>query len=387
MRTVKQVSDLTGISIRTLHYYDEIGLLKPSEVTEAGYRLYDDEALEILQQILFFKELDMPLKAVKEIMLDSSFDKIKVLKEQEKLLILKRDRLNRLIELINKTIRGEGTMSFNEFDMSEYFNTLESLKNDHKDIIIEAYGSVEKFDKIIEKAKLRKDDIAKDAIKEYGSINKFAKAVKSNFLNSELLSLSRKFEEFKSDILNDKHPKLKELYSKLTSDLSKEISSEEIQKIAKEITEVAKKDYEVFSMETGDDNWYSIVQIYLIYPDWIKLVDKKYGEGASKFIGEALKYSLKDNEPKINQLYKQLTLDLNKDVSSEEVQKVVREIVDIINRSNELYKIDVGENYFAYQADQYMNNETFIKVNDKKYGEGASKFIGEALKYYAENNK
>lgn len=80
MRTVKQVSDLTGVSVRTLHYYDEIGLLKPSEITEAGYRLYDDEALKTLQQILFFKELDIPLKDVKEIMMSPYFDKMQALK-------------------------------------------------------------------------------------------------------------------------------------------------------------------------------------------------------------------------------------------------------------------------------------------------------------------
>lgn len=68
MRTVKEVSNLTGISVRTLHYYDEIGLLKPSVLTEAGYRLYDDKALETLQQILFFRELDLPLKQIKLIL-------------------------------------------------------------------------------------------------------------------------------------------------------------------------------------------------------------------------------------------------------------------------------------------------------------------------------
>lgn len=68
MKTVKQVSDLTGISIRMLRYYDKLGLLKPSEVTDAGYRLYDDKAIETLQQILFFKELELTLKEVKEIM-------------------------------------------------------------------------------------------------------------------------------------------------------------------------------------------------------------------------------------------------------------------------------------------------------------------------------
>ena len=65
MRTVKEISGLTGISVRTLHYYDEIGLLKPTQKSDAGYRLYDDRALEILQQILFFREFDIPLKEIK----------------------------------------------------------------------------------------------------------------------------------------------------------------------------------------------------------------------------------------------------------------------------------------------------------------------------------
>lgn len=65
MRTVKEISDLTGISVRTLHYYDEIGLLKPTEKSDAGYRLYDDKALETLQQILFFREFDISLKKSK----------------------------------------------------------------------------------------------------------------------------------------------------------------------------------------------------------------------------------------------------------------------------------------------------------------------------------
>lgn len=77
-----------------LHYYDEIGLLRLSTVTEAKYRLYDDEALVILQQILFFKELEIPLKEVKEIMNNPQFDKIQALENQKRLLILKRNRLN-----------------------------------------------------------------------------------------------------------------------------------------------------------------------------------------------------------------------------------------------------------------------------------------------------
>ena len=77
MRTISQVAELTGISTRTLQYYDEIGLLKPSELTESGYRLYDDEVLQKLQQILFFKEQGFKLKEIKEILQKPDFDRIK----------------------------------------------------------------------------------------------------------------------------------------------------------------------------------------------------------------------------------------------------------------------------------------------------------------------
>jgi len=77
MRTVKEVSELTGISIRTLHYYDEIDLLKPTECSQTGYRLYDDKALITLQQILLFREFDMPLKQIKAIIQNPIFDRIR----------------------------------------------------------------------------------------------------------------------------------------------------------------------------------------------------------------------------------------------------------------------------------------------------------------------
>ena len=75
MKTVKQVSELSGISVRTLQYYHEIGLLEPTKLTDSGYRLYDDGALETLQQILFFKELDFSLKEIKGIIEDPAYDK------------------------------------------------------------------------------------------------------------------------------------------------------------------------------------------------------------------------------------------------------------------------------------------------------------------------
>ncbi len=94
MRTVKEISDLTGISVRTLHYYDEIGLLKPTEKSDAGYRLYDDKALETLQQILFFREFDIPLKEIKAVMDNPVLERNQLLQMQRKMLVAKKEHLN-----------------------------------------------------------------------------------------------------------------------------------------------------------------------------------------------------------------------------------------------------------------------------------------------------
>ncbi|MFW2501691.1 TipAS antibiotic-recognition domain-containing protein [Clostridium diolis] len=386
MRTVKQVSDLTGISVRALHYYDEIGLLEPSEIAETGYRLYDDEALKTLQQILFFKELDIPLKEIKDIMSSPYFDKMQALENQRKLLILKRKRLNGLIDLINKTLKGEGTMDFREFDMSEYYNVLEEFKTEHEDKVIKTYGSIDKYNEFIEKCKAKEDEIAKIAIKKYGSIEKYAKAVKKN-LTSESLTLAEHIDKFKKDCLEDKHPKLKELFKKLTANLSKDPSSKKLQEIAEEIINTAKKDYEAFKMDNGDVYWYYMANLYSVYPEWIEAVDKKYGKGASKFIGEALKKCPSTKLPKIEELYNNLTFDLTKDPSLKEVQEIVHEIADETQKQNQALKVDGGENYWAYTAELYLSNTMYIKVIDKKYGKEASEFIGKALKFYSENNK
>ncbi len=98
MRTVKELSDLTGISVRTLHYYDQIGLLTPTAKSEAGYRLYDDRALETLQQILFFREFDLPLKRIKSIMDDPALDQKQILQMQRDMLVAQKERTERLID-------------------------------------------------------------------------------------------------------------------------------------------------------------------------------------------------------------------------------------------------------------------------------------------------
>ncbi|MFC0014408.1 MULTISPECIES: MerR family transcriptional regulator [Allobacillus] len=123
---VKEVADLVGISVRTLHHYDEVGLLIPEDTTEAGYRVYSEKNLEDLQQILFFKELGFNLKKIKEIMDSPIFDRQEALHMQHQMLLEKRKRLNKMIATIEKTIKhsqGEISMSseekFEGFDFNQ----------------------------------------------------------------------------------------------------------------------------------------------------------------------------------------------------------------------------------------------------------------------------
>ena len=117
MMTVHEVSRLSGVTIRALQYYDRIGLLRPTAVTEAGYRLYDDAALLTLQQILLFRELEFSLGDIKRILNDSNFDRDRAIEQQIRLLKLKRERLDRIIDLAQKQKdKGGNTMDFSAFD-------------------------------------------------------------------------------------------------------------------------------------------------------------------------------------------------------------------------------------------------------------------------------
>jgi len=114
---VKEVADLTGVSVRTLHHYDEIGLLVPDEVTEAGYRVYSDENMTTLQQILFFREVGFPLIKIKELLESPSFNRLEAFELQREMLVAKRRQLETMIETIDKTLRserGEMTMTNEE---------------------------------------------------------------------------------------------------------------------------------------------------------------------------------------------------------------------------------------------------------------------------------
>ena len=116
---IKDFARFTGVSVRTLHYYDEIGLLKPARVDKStGYRYYDEQSLLRMQEILFYRELDFSLKSIEEILSSPHYDKTQALKDQKKLLILKKERLEHLISAIDSATKGENVMT--AFDNSKF---------------------------------------------------------------------------------------------------------------------------------------------------------------------------------------------------------------------------------------------------------------------------
>ena len=141
---IKEFADFTGVSVRTLHYYDEIGLLRPAFVDRAtGYRFYDENSLLRMQEILFYRELDFSLKSIGEILASPNYDKSKALTEQKHLLTLKKERLERLISAIDSAVKGENVMK--AFDNSEF--------EKHKAEATEKWGKTEAYKEHSEKTK------------------------------------------------------------------------------------------------------------------------------------------------------------------------------------------------------------------------------------------
>ena len=128
---IKKFAELTGVSVRTLHYYDEIGLLKPCFVDEQnGYRFYDEGSLAQMQEILFYRELDFSLKSIRDILSSPSYDKQAALSRQKRLLTLKKERLERLLAALEQAEKGEITMS--AFDNSEYETARQQYEDEAK---------------------------------------------------------------------------------------------------------------------------------------------------------------------------------------------------------------------------------------------------------------
>lgn len=287
MMTVKQVSKLTGVSVRTLQFYDEIGLLKPTQVTDAGYRLYDPKTLETLRQMLLFKELNFTLKEIRAIMENPEFDKLSAYKKQRQCIQMKRNRLNDLLGLLDKIIQGNETVSFKEFDMSEYTAALEDFMVNQEAALLKYGGDPDEFRRLIETLKSdspQKSELAQMAIRQYGSIEKFSEAAKKN-----LEKFPKIMEQMSSetDGVKSRIDRTNALMRRLTSDMSRDVSSKGIQKIVGVLVAVVSADSSPIDM--GKNYWGLLTDGYVSNPAVIAVTDRKYGVGASAFIGNALK--------------------------------------------------------------------------------------------------
>ena len=148
MMTVHEVSRLAGVSIRTLQYYDRIGLLHPAGYTDAGYRLYDDIDLERLRHILLFRELEFPLKDIKAIINSPDFDRSKALEQQIELLKLKKEHIENLMNFaLGIKMLGVKQMDFKAFDRSKLDEYSRRAK--------ELYGNTTEYKEMQEKTKNR----------------------------------------------------------------------------------------------------------------------------------------------------------------------------------------------------------------------------------------
>ena len=192
---IREFAKLTGVSVRTLHYYDEIGLLHPSAVDEQnGYRCYNESCLERMQEILFYRELDFPLKEIQLILSSPDYDKENALKEQKNLLILKKQRLERLISALDNAMKGEN-LSMNVFDNSEYEKKRQEYAKEAK----EKWGNTTAYDEYTERSKNRTIDMENSINSAMNDIlAKFADCNKCGLFpeNSEVQSLVKKWQDF-----------------------------------------------------------------------------------------------------------------------------------------------------------------------------------------------
>ena len=178
---IKEFAEFTGVSVRTLHYYDEIGLLAPACVDRStGYRYYDENSLLRMQEILFYRELDFSLKSIGQILSSPHYDKDKALKEQKKLLTLKKERLERLISAIDGAMKGENVMK--AFDNS----TFEKYKAEAK----EKWGSTEAWHEYERRGRQSGEDALMAVFAEMGTVREMDPAA------DEAQALVKKLQEF-----------------------------------------------------------------------------------------------------------------------------------------------------------------------------------------------
>jgi len=191
--SVGETTKLLGISVRTLHYYDEIGLVKPSVVTEAGYRYYDNEALSKLQQIMFYKELEFSLKEIAHFFNNPKYDKFQALKSQRELLVLKQHHINELISIIDNTIGGENYM---EKRIGTTANDIALAKKKYAEEARERWGETKEFEEFTKKQEhLSEKDIKNIASEADMIFSEFAANVDKSPDNETIQDLVSKWQQ------------------------------------------------------------------------------------------------------------------------------------------------------------------------------------------------
>ena len=275
MRTVKEISDLTGISVRTLHYYDEIGLLKPTEKSDAGYRLYDDKALEALQQVLFFREFDIPLKEIKTVMDNPALERNQILQMQRKMLVAKKERMERLIASIDDILKGENKMDFAIFSKTEveemFQATLEHMPDNMKELAIKEFGSVEEWKKhyieVVLSEEMQKG-YAK-VLEWYGGKEKYL-SVANNRISK--------------DVAESYNKRIEAVLQKLIAKKGCDVNSLEVQEIVEEYGLLMKQ-----LSQIKEEQGFMLAQAQYYRNERIKsMTDEKYGKGTADFLVQAI---------------------------------------------------------------------------------------------------
>jgi len=275
MKTVKDVSQITGVSIRTLRYYDEIGLLKPTELTEAGYRLYDNKALEKLQEIMFFRELEVPLMDIKKIMDHPNYDKEQALLAQKSLLEQKRNRLNGMIELITDVMKGVNTMSFGAFNNEEVQNmvnhTLACMSKENLDKQIQKYGNIEKYREYLISG-FANEQAVTDLLKWYGSKEKAVDAVMQATGNTK-------------EIIGEQEENAKIYKQFMTAKKADDMD------LAHSAVEKLAKNYKtMFALDNARNILLDLAKEYLQNEKLAEITDRQFGKGCSAYVAHAIQH-------------------------------------------------------------------------------------------------
>jgi DNA-binding transcriptional MerR regulator len=236
--SVSETAKLMGVSVRTLHYYDEIGLLKPSETSEAGYRFYDEENLAVLQEILFYRELEFPLKEILRMLSHPEHDRSGALKKHRELLLLKRQHIEELLRLVDDTLGGEA-MNKNRYTFAD-----------------------------IEEAKSK---YAAEAKARWGQTEAYQESARRDKNRTQAESV---------DIMNETN----DIFASFAASMDKEPSDPEVQALVERWQALITKNHYTCTKEILE----GLADMYISDERFIQNLDR-FGDGTAQFMHDAIK--------------------------------------------------------------------------------------------------